>query len=364
MDNTAFTPLDAWTSQLLLDLPLGEPERLFTRDETRLAQEYHYLARRFHPDLSPDSKAKEAFAHLGLLYDAAKKKLADGTWQTPGLSVFNGRDGKKRQLRFAKKVSFELGSLYIARSVVAYEITPDHADLARAAQRHLTTLRFADTAMKEACSRFLPTVKDFFETDTAHILVVDKEPESIRLRDVLSLWGGKMDGRHAAWILSGLHHLACYLDWAGLSHGAIGPDDYFISPLAHTGALLGGWWYAAQAGAPLTALPARSVDLAPPDILRTGQADKRLDLALIRATGRELLGDLSGRTLSADPYVPTALSSWLSMPTSGDARTDYQTWFGEILPASYGPRRYTKMDLTFDATYGTGPIAKGGVAPP
>src|SRR5262249_17943265 len=142
---------------------------------------------------------------------------------------------------------------------------------------------------------------------------------------------------------SSLLNLACYLDYAGLTHNAIGLDSVFVAPEAHRVALLGGWWYAAGRDERLRALPAHAAALAPPDMLSARRADIRLDLALIRGLRRTLLGD--EMRLARGGIAPRAMVDWLRGAASDAALRDYELW-GSVLEASFGARRFVKLGVT------------------
>ena len=77
----------------------------------------------------------------------------------------------------------------------------------------------------------------------------------------------------------------------------------------------------------------------------------RSDLELIRATGRELLGDISGIRLR-DPSIPRPMAEWLRYPSAGSALADYRFW-REVLIASFGGRRFVRLDVTPEKMYST-----------
>jgi len=161
---------------------------------------------------------------------------------------------------------------------------------------------------------------------------------------------GELDARHAAWIQSSLQNLACYFEYAGIVHNDIGAATYFVSPRNHTGCLLGGWWYACAAGHRLKALPPRTVRYAPPDVIRRKKADPRVDLELVRATGREILGDPAGARLRRNKKIPAAFANWVNGATSGEAVTDYKLW-NYALETSFGKRRFVEMKIETSDLY-------------
>ena len=329
----------------LLAVPLDEPERVFPNNADALKQSFRKLAQQWHPDRNADPKAVDVFAHLGALRKMAEQKLSEGRWETPGLLQLKATNGKAYELRYGVKEPFELGMTYIGRTHITYVCDKDYADLFENGVKTISNLRFGNDKMKAEMARNLPVIKARIETDKSLVLVLEKSCELVRLRDLLDSQGGKIDPRHVGWILSNLYNTACYMRWAGITHNDLSLDTVFVSPQHHGGAVLGGWWYAAACKSKLLALPTRSVELTPSDVLRNHQADARVDLELIRAIGRELLGDPRGSGLSWNKEVPKALANWLRAPTSGNALTDYKSYKDHVLPGSFGPSRYVKWDF-------------------
>jgi hypothetical protein len=342
---------DSLSAAELLAIPADAPERLFPRDAEEIKKTYRKLAQLWHPDRCKDPRATDVFNHVKQLRESGERKLADGNWEVPNLFEFTTTEGRSFQLHYGVKAPFELGTMYISPRHVAYVVDKQYADLFQAGLTTLRGLRFANPTMEKEMRRNLPVIKAVHETATAHILILEKAPELVRLRDVLEHSGGKIEPKHLGWVLSHLYNTACYLRWAGLTHNDLSLDSVFISPEHHGGAVLGGWWYAAAANSPLRALPTRSMELAPSDVLRRKKADARVDLELIRAIGRELLGDPPGTGLSWNKEVPKALANWLRAPTSGDALTDYKSWRDHVLPGSFGPRRFVKWDINLSNHY-------------
>jgi hypothetical protein len=339
------------SAEALLSIPADEPERIFPRSEDGIKKLFRELAGQWHPDRCADPRADAVFSHVKILRDEADKKYEDGSWTVPGVLALTATDGKAYELRYGVKFPFELGMTYIGQSHVTYVVDKQYADLFENGVRTLGNLPFASDTMKVEMARTLPVIKARLETTSALVLVVEKQPAFIRLRDLLDSVGGKFDPKHVAWTLSNLYNTACYLRWAGLTHNEFSIDTVFVSPQHHGGAVPGGWWYAAAKGSKLQALPTRSVELAPSDVLRSHIADARVDLELIRAIGRELLGDPSGSGLSWNKEVPKPLADWLRAPTSGDALTDYKCWRDHVLPGSFGPSRFVKWDINLSNLY-------------
>lgn len=339
------------SAEALLAIRPSEPERLFTGDEDTAKQEFRALAAIWHPDRSPDAGTTEVFQHLSRLYEAAIRKLRGGIWQTPGLLVLRATDGATYKIRYRKEREFELGRLFIGNEIVAYVVGQEQSDLFQNALQTLNRLPCANARMAVEVGRYLPEIVRHFETGDSRVLVLRKTPDRVLLRDVLDHFGGSMDARQVAWIISSLLNLACYLDYARLAHNAILAETYFISPPQHGGALLGGWWYAVRQGERMRAAPAATVRYAPFDVMDRQRGDIRTDLELIRALGRELLGDASGVRLAREKAAPQPMLDWLRLPASGSPLQEYQTWQRQVLKNSFGERRFVKLEVSAEDLY-------------
>jgi hypothetical protein len=339
------------TADQILAIPATEPERLFSGDPAAARREYRELASTWHPDRNHDAMAGAVFDHVAGLYRQAEARLASGTWIVPGLLTLTAVNGQAYTVRYRRRRSFELGEMFIGRGMVTYVLAGEYGDLWQHATRTISGFRFAGPAMRAEVARYLPEQVGAFKTPGAAVLVVKKAAKHVLLRDMLEHLGGTLAAEHVAWILSSLLNLACYLHYAGLTHNAISLDTYFVAPSDHSGALLGGWWYAADCGARLTALPAPSLHVLPPDMLAVKRADSRLDLDLIRSVGWALLGDERGVSLGRAPEVPAPLRDWLRLASSGDAVQEYDHWQRRVLIESFGPRRFVPLHVSADAIY-------------
>ena len=351
MEVMVMNDISLLTAPALLAIGLTEPERLFGGDEQTAKREFRALAARWHPDRCPARGATEVFQHVSRLYEAALRKLRGGLWQTPGLLVLRARDGARYKVRYRQERAFELGRLFVGREIAAYVVEKEHADLFENALQTLDRLPCADARMAAEVGRALPEIVRRFETEAHCVLVLRKAADQVPLRDLLDHLGGRMDARHVAWIVSSLLNLACYLDYAQLAHNAITLDSWFVSPSQHGGALLGGWWYAVRQGEPMLAAPAATVQHAPFEVMEHRRGDRRTDLELIRALGRELLGDASGARLARENAAPPPMIDWLRRPADGCAVRDYQTWMSQVLKDSFGERRFVKLDINVEELY-------------
>jgi hypothetical protein len=341
------------TAEALLEIPSIQPERLFSGDDEADRRLYRMLALGLHPDRHPANA--EAFKHLGELKAARDRQIAANTWRGGGIQTVALTNGKQLNIRYLRRHAFELGTLLISPHSVTYLFREEHHALYAHALRTIRRFRYANEAMRREMERFLPRIEVEAESTGGPVLVIHKTPDVVRLRDALDHLGGRIDPRHVGWILSTLHNLGAWLQWAGLTHNAIDLDNYFISPGAHSGMLLGGWWYARQAGETMTHLPGSSAGvwrtIASVHAMTAKKATPRLDRELIRHVGRSLLGDPGGTRLLRDATLPQALRAWVTTPGADDGIQDYANW-ARARDAAFGPRRFVVMDLTPQEMYG------------
>lgn len=338
----------------LLAVPADCPERLFAGSPDAVRRDYRLLAMRWHPDRCADPLAHAVFQHVAQLYGQAQARIGRGDWtcRTPLRLV--AVDGRTYDIHYLRRHPFELGTMFVGATIAAFVVGREHADLVDNAERTLRALPYADARMHAQIAGLLPAYPfaGAFATGDAYVIVVRKRPDVLLLRDVLDHAGGRLDPRHVAWVVSALLNVCCYLHYAGLVHNALSPDTCFISPPDHTVSVLGGWWYAAAAGGRMVAAPAATIAWGPHDLPDHGRADIRTDLELVRAIGRELLGDVSGVRLARTGAAPAALIDWLRLPAPDDPIEDYRTWRTRVLPDSFGARRFVELPLTQSDIYG------------
>jgi hypothetical protein len=332
------------TDDQILGIPLQAPERLFSGEANVAKRQFRALAALWHPDRNSSTQAGRVFAHIGALYREAAEQIGEGAYRGAGTIRLTRTDGSTCLLRYLRRHAFELGDLYVGRSVLVYLIDPVHRDLYDRARRMAASFRFASSEMRAEVERYLPSVESAFETADKLVLAVKKPPETVLLRDLLDHLGGRIDARHVAWIISGLLSICCYLQFSGLVHAAISPDALLVSPPQHSTLLPGGWFHAYGAGARIETVPTRTYEWIPKSLLKDRIATPRINLELVRATGRELLGDVSGAALPWDTSLPRPMVDWLIYPSAGDAFTDYELWH-EVLKDSFGVRRFVELPV-------------------
>ena len=301
------------------------PGELFS-NPANLKADYLELVRAHHPDRGGDAKV---MAHINMLYQQAQ---ATSTWVSDaGLRM--KMKGSTLIFRHQQQQSFELGHIYYGHKDLVYVIDTKYSQLVANAEASMSKIKFPSAKFKEALHQRFP-IKDYgpntSEDDAKIVIGYLKEGDAMLLRHLMP--NINRDPKHVAWILNRVYDLICSLHYGQLAHNNITLDSIFLSPKNHV-AYLHGFWYAGGFNTPLTLLPKTIFSLAPPDVKVNKRHNQIIDLAAIKALGREILGDRTGMTLSKSPTV-----NFLRAPTSGSAVEDYQGW-SNALTTEFGPKR-------------------------
>lgn len=318
------------TADQLLALTPDQARLLFPGDAAAVAARFHALARRWHPDRNPDPRAAAVFARISSLSATVRRSL------TPAERRLTTIGGRAFRLAYRATRATDFGETLIGDRVIAHLVPPSLDDLADRAAAFAP--RFADERMRKAMARLLPHPLATLQTPDGYAFVERKPAGAVLLRDLLTL--GPVDPRQAAWMTTRLVNIASWLQWAGLAHGAIGPDTLLVSPADHGLALTGPFLCARPFGERAPVLPERTLAAVPR--YAAALLDDRLDPELIRLTIREALGDPAGTRLAADPAFPQPFAQWLLMP--GDAAQSFPAW-ERAREASFGPRRFVPWDV-------------------
>jgi hypothetical protein len=323
------------TANEILDIPVTAPFKLLPRNAGERGKKFRELAKTWHPDRCGDTKV---FAHLSALNDAAEKLEAANTL------TLKSKEGKTYQIVAQRLRRFELGTVAICSKYVAFLIDDKNEDLVINGIKRLGSIRYPNPKLQHEHERYVPMIEKYFETETQHVVIFHKTPDVLSLRDVLDHFGGAIDPRHVAWIISSLLNLTCFYQVIDLCHNGLSLDTVFISPEFHTAFPIGGWWYATRDGAEIKALPPDVHGVTPSDILASKHSDHRIDLESIRAIARQCIGsDMS--------KIPKRFADYIRLPAPRDPIADYGYW-PRVREDSFGPRRFLKLELTASDIYG------------
>ncbi len=329
-------------------LKVTDPSRLFPKDEKRIKENYRKLVKEWHPDVYKGDKdeASRVMAHVTSLYNKALVRLQEGHWGYESRELIK-LTGRTIGYKYKVAHDFELGRMYVGDTSILYKLADGKEKYLRNYVEKASNFTFADQSMQEEMSKFLPVIE--LVDEQAGVLILKKTTDVYSLRDVLVASGGILEPKHAAWILSGLYNLACYLKYADMVHNGITLDTVFVSPQFHSTLLYGGWWYTTGINDSLVGVPKDVYDLMTPKERADKKASASLDLLAIRKVGRLLLGGLtSGGTRPTD--LPDALYSWLTGVDVQDAFKDYTKW-SKVLDDSWGHRKFVKLDIDMDTYY-------------
>lgn len=339
-------------SETILAIPVEEPERLFHNRE-KVKVEYFDLLKYWHPDRNSEAEAGSVVAHIQNLYKSALNKIENNIWNPPGVLILSGTDGKTRTIKYFAKHKFELGESYLGDSLWTFVIGRTHEKLVYSGLKCIGTIRYPNEEFRKGLEDYLPKVEHYFETKDFFVIILRKKPNEIVLSDLIKHLGGKLDPKHAAWVVSRLFNLASFLQISQMTVNGITPDTVLIDPRRHTASLLGGWWYASQFGKGVSTLPPDVFKLASRKFLATKQADPVLDLDSIRNIGRVCLGDSSGNSFRTNKDIPAPMSSFLQLPSSSGAIEEYERW-GKVLKESFGPRKFVELNIDAKDVYKQG----------
>lgn len=322
-------------------LNVASPLELFSKQGFKL--EYRKLASKWHPDKGGDPKV---FAHIKKLYEKMDAVVSGGE-----VITLRSSDGVDHVFLPIKAGTFELGEVLICSDSIVYKTTWDNADLHKAFIENAKAITFRNRSSRPGVAGpdFMPGTLIVFEGEDFGVIQINRPDNALRLYDVLSHMG-TVPERHVAWIVSRLLNLCCYLECIGMSHNAISTENVYIDPAQHTAYLLGGWFYAKDIGGTLIAVPKKTLDYAPHDLIRAKKGSIRTDLEMVKATARELLGDISGARLYKTS-APKAFVDWLRAPCGDDAVKEFTYYYNTVLTEAFGPKKFVELKLSIFDIY-------------
>lgn len=335
-------------------LGFKHPESLF--DEFDLKGQIRRLRRIWHSDLNGHPKAKDVMQKIHELYIVAENKVKDGNWGDHVSIKFDAKDGRSYQFNFLIKKDIDIGTMYVGRKRVIFNIRSDYDDLCMNATHFLERILAQEksASIYKEISKYVPTYETLLELENgSSVLLVGKDKETYLLEDLLEHVGGKIHPKQVAWMVSSMLNLASYFHVRKIVHNEISEHTFFVNPAKHYGQLIGGWFYAAKEGSRLVALPSYIKDIYPSDSLKLLKPDHRIDSLSIKRTAIKLLGDPSGSgsSLLMDDSIPKPILNWLRQPSSGNMLEDYKQWYNHVLVQSYGKHKFVKFDKEYSSMY-------------
>lgn len=297
------------------------------------------LLKLWHPDVNRHPLATDVFEHVKSQLDLVRKGEA------PNVLTF--RPGKaKVQHRYLIKQSFELGELYVGEKTLIWAAERQWDDLSQRAVSTIKTFKFPNSNAELSLRKKLPHEVQALTDGDRTYLVMDRDPNYVRLADLLAM-GGPLDPRHVGWILNRAYNLAGFLKYSRIAHLDFSSRSFFIDPANHVGALLGGWYYTNHLGSKpnkYLAAPTGGAALA-------NVHPRQAYLTSIRAMGREALGARTIGELKKRLDVPAPMRRWLSSATDGNVLEDEKGW-KQVLKDSFGAPKFVELNVTTRDVYG------------
>lgn len=337
-----------------LTIPDSKAKEIFGETADAIRVVYRKLAQRWHPDRNTSPDAVEVFVRIQKLHRIATGEDSVDSTNSLNLSECEIVDasGKRFSFKGQSFERFELGFFYRGKGSFAYKVEKNHKEFFNKAVSIIKNFNFANEDMKKAMLPCLPEIAGHPLGEDGGLLVIKKNVESVRLRDLFNYilkTDKAMDARHVAWVLSGLFNISCYLEYSDLAHQAISLDSVWVTPRTHDVSLLGGWFFAQNFNQPIKVLPSYSASLASSKYLKNKIAEKGFDRELIRAVGRELLGDRTGQRLKSYGVPDPIINFLLDIPAK-TAVEDYKNW-KECLRKVFGDPKFIKMEISHHQVY-------------
>ncbi len=324
------------TARKILGMTRRDAQSMFPGDEKQKRKAFAKLLSRWHPDVCADPRAADVFAHIVELRD----QVLDSKRKAEFQRVLTTADGRRLRISPLNILSVDQGEVIVNKNTISTIFPGRYRELGRREAALIRGFSFADEKMKDQMEPFLPRVIRSEELENGDLVViVRKGPREILLSDLLAS-EGKMPEVHAAWLCSGLMNICAWLEYAGLVHGAIAPENILIDPERHRVRLAAGWAFATTVGERPLALPARTLSLLPRLALKHEPIDTRCDRELVRKTLRESLADPTG-TNGAVFALPTTISAWINGSPAKTAIDDYARW-QFALENGWGRRKFVE----------------------
>jgi len=277
---------------------------------------FRKLAAIWHPDRNRDPLAGQAFAHI-----SEQKVKAEGRGTRPTVD-FPRANGMFLRMEYLRQTDANGVKVYSGQTRIAYFV-PD----ALKRQAHSATVhkwRYLNDSMKKEMERFLPERVRLETSNDGNLFIFPRNADQILMSDLIAL--DKVPPDHVTWMISRLVNICCYLEWAGVSHCGISPENLLVSLDQHTIALAGPPLFLTKFGERPNSVPQRTLNANQWLKEKSTKAGPRIDLALVRETAFDLLGERSAGRLRGNPDIKPSIINWILTPPGKTAVADYQSW--------------------------------------
>lgn len=302
---------------------------IFPEDISLAQPLYMALMLKYHPDKCSDPRAPEATAVINELYGKLKKA------HVAQEKLF--RCGSRAvEIKYLMELSQEYGMEYIGERNVYFLISNKFTDCFTdsEAKSDLFFREYLPQQILAQAEVFLPLVTHIFNTDDGLLIETCKRTGELPLSKILDFYGGSLDSRHAAWIISRLLGICCYAETRGIVWNCLTEENLFIDPAEHTVRVCGGWWFAAREGSRMTGVQSRVYDSLSSLTKTDGIARHITDLECVKALARRILPD----------DTPDAVRDYAESICSSSAFEEMEKW-EKVIIDGFGGRRFTQMNV-------------------
>ena len=341
------------------------PEALFPKDMQapsidQFKDALRKLRSKWHALATESTSNSDTFTHVCSLLESGVSRLEKGLWGRGNVRTFATKSETICFVSYDKiHVTPGLHTRLESRHLVHHLYPEHHRGLVKnLSVNFLADLGIADITWSPAKSGLDVRLRKEFETQLSikpqlreveeGLLVTFRKPEGfVNLGDLIAK-RGPVPEIHVRWILSRAYNLACFMQVMGLYNLDLSPSSLYVHPVKHSLIAVDGWQYQSLKSPALTVITGRTLSVDP--VLKdTKKATASTAGKLVKALGRELLGDLHGADLLRDKGIPGEVLKWLTSPVSGDVITDYSGW-GKILD-SLGRRQFVNWDVNTEGLY-------------
>ncbi|MBR3042960.1 MAG: J domain-containing protein [Oscillospiraceae bacterium] len=302
---------------------------VFPEDPALAQPIYLALMLKYHPDKCSDPRAPEVSAYINELYRKLKKA------HTAQEKLF--RCGSRAiGIRYLMALTQEYGTEYIGENAVWFLMKEEFVDCftRSEARSDLFFREYLPQQILAQAEAFLPVVTQVIRTEDGLLIETCKRTGELPLSRVLDFYGGKLDSRHAAWIISRLLGICCYAEVKGIVWNCLAEENLLIDPAEHTVRVGGGWWFAAREGRRMTGVQSTVYDCLSALTKTDGTACHITDLECVKAIARRIFPD----------DAPKAVQDFAESICSGSANEEMEKW-EQVIFEGFGGRRFTQMNV-------------------
>lgn len=329
--------------------------KLFGPDPKSVRRHYLELISLWHPDRSKDVDALKVTEYINHLYEMAQSKIEAGLYGKAGtVLTLTESHGNKHNFSIRRSHQFELGHFHYGDEEIILIIDRKYAHSADNFLKVTRDIKYPNDEFKRVISPCMPVLKKLFVSeDDKIVIVLAKTEDVVLLSDLIEYYQREhksfLPPTHAAWLTSRLLNLSSFMSVVGVASNGIHPANIWVSPKYHSVLFLTNWFYGRELGAKPAGVPLPHMV----DIYK-GCADKALfDLACSYYTVLACMGDASGQSLRFAKSVPLPMLDFLTAHSEDSVIAQYQSWQSDILPSSFGPRKFVEMPIDWPSFWST-----------